>query len=73
MANNTMNIVKLNQYEGYVGLAYTRVSSKKQEKEGNGLDSQEERCKADLASIGVPYEQTFRDTFTGKWPVEIDH
>jgi len=59
------NTANINPYEGCVGLVYTRVSSKKQETEGNGLDSQEERCKADLASVGVPYAKTFKDTYTG--------
>ena len=56
---------KIHPYEGRVGLVYPRVSSKKQEKEGSGLDSQEGRCIADLKSIGIPHEKTFPDTFSG--------
>ncbi len=58
------NIV-VNPYEGRVGLVYPRVSSARQASEGSGLDSQEERCIADLKSIGVPHEKTFPDTFSG--------
>ena len=54
-----------NPYEDRVGLVYARVSTKKQETEGSGLDSQNERCIAELKSKGVPYEKTFQDTFTG--------
>ncbi len=52
-------------YEGRLGLVYARVSSKKQETDGSGLDSQEDRCVADLKSIGVKHIRTFADTFTG--------
>ncbi len=52
-------------YEGYQGLIYARVSSKRQEKEGHGLDSQVGRCKNDLLSICVELQETFRDSFTG--------
>ena len=54
-----------NPFEGYVGLVYARVSSKKQETEGSGLQSQDGRCIKDLQSIGVPHLFTFRDSFTG--------
>ncbi len=54
-----------NPYEGRVGLAYIRVSSKNQEISGHGRESQEERCKQDLHSISVPYVRAFPDTFTG--------
>ncbi len=54
-----------NPYAGREGLVYVRVSSKRQEKEGHGRESQEERCKQDLRSIGVPFVKTFPDTFTG--------
>ena len=54
-----------NPYEGRVGLVYTRVSSKKQETEGTGLQSQETRCIGDLRTIGVPYLKTFPDSFSG--------
>ena len=53
------------KYAGRVGLVYARVSSKKQETEGHGRDSQEGRCKEDLRSVNVPYHRTFPDTFTG--------
>lgn len=54
-----------NPYEGRVGLVYPRVSSKKQETQGHGRESQESRCVKDLVAIGVPFEKTFPDTFTG--------
>ena len=56
---------RVNQYEGRVGLVYARVSSKKQETEGSGLDSQEERCIKHLKAIGVPYEKTYAETYSG--------
>src|SRR6185369_10903180 len=54
-----------NPYEGRVGLVYARVSSKRQEIEGSGLGSQEERCVKYLNSISVPHEKTYPDTYTG--------
>lgn len=54
-----------NPYEGCLGLVYVRVSGKKQETQGYGRESQEGRCKADLASISVPFVKTFPDTYTG--------
>jgi len=56
---------KTNPYEDREGLVYARVSSKRQEVEGSGLQSQEERCIKDLNSIGVPYSKSFLDSFTG--------
>lgn len=53
------------KYTGRTGLVYVRVSSKKQEIEGHGRESQEQRCKQDLVSIKVPHEKTFPDTITG--------
>ncbi len=52
-------------YGGREGLVYARVSSRRQETEGTGLQSQEERCKSDLRSIEVPCAKTFRDSFSG--------
>jgi site-specific DNA recombinase len=52
-------------YEGCFGLVYARVSSKKQELEGSGLQSQEGRCIAELSAISVPYERSFLDSFSG--------
>ena len=52
-------------YDGYQGLIYARVSSKRQETEGQGLDSQVGRCETDLSSVGVNVKETFRDSFTG--------
>jgi site-specific DNA recombinase len=52
-------------YEDREGLVYARVSSKKQEIEGTGLQSQEGRCIDDLNSIAVPYRRTFPDSYTG--------
>lgn len=40
---------------------YCRVSSEKQVKEGNGLDSQEHRCREYAASLGLEVENVFRD------------
>lgn len=40
---------------------YCRVSSEKQVKEGNGLESQEHRCKAYAASLGLEVENVFKD------------
>ncbi|HEY1041128.1 MAG TPA: recombinase family protein [Candidatus Paceibacterota bacterium] len=52
-------------YENREGLVYARVSSKRQEMEGSGLQSQEGRCISDLNVIGVPHKKTFQDSFTG--------
>ena len=52
-------------YEGREGLVYARVSSKRQEIEGSGLQSQESRCVNDLRTIGVPYKRSFLDSYTG--------
>ena len=65
MANGKNDIAKVNPYEGYDGLVYVRVSDKKQEKEGHGRESQEERCKNELASMKVPHDRSFIDTYTG--------
>lgn len=54
-----------NPYMGREGVVYVRVSSKRQELEGHGRESQEERCKQDLRHQNVPYCKTFADTFTG--------
>lgn len=56
---------KDNSYDGRIGLVYARVSSPTQAAYGHGLESQEARCISDLKSIGVPYEKTFPDSFTG--------
>jgi DNA invertase Pin-like site-specific DNA recombinase len=40
---------------------YCRVSSEKQVNEGNGLDSQEHRCRKYAASLGLEVESVFRD------------
>ncbi len=58
-------LLNKNPYEDRIGLVYARVSSKKQEIEGSGLDSQEGRCINDLRSIKVSYKKSFRDSFTG--------
>jgi site-specific DNA recombinase len=52
-------------YEGREGLVYARVSSKRQEANGTGLQSQEGRCIAELRMRDVPHIETFPDTFTG--------
>lgn len=55
----------INPYAGRDGLVYARVSSKRQETDGSGLGSQEGRCINELELLGVPYDKTFPDTFTG--------
>lgn len=55
----------ISDYKGYAGLVYARVSSKKQETEGSGLDSQIQRCISRLESIGVEPVETFRDSISG--------
>jgi DNA invertase Pin-like site-specific DNA recombinase len=40
---------------------YCRVSSEKQVREGNGLDSQEHRCRKYAASLNLEVESVFRD------------
>ncbi len=42
-------------------LIYCRVSSEKQVKEGNGLDSQEHRCRDYAKSLGLDVDCVFRD------------
>ncbi|MBI4599283.1 recombinase family protein [Candidatus Uhrbacteria bacterium] len=54
-----------NPYRGREGLVYVRVSSKRQELDGTGLESQEGRCARELELLNVPHVQTFPDTFTG--------
>lgn len=61
----TITLDKDNPLEGRVGLIYARVSTVRQVIEGSGLDSQEARCIAHLESLNVPYEKSFRDSFTG--------
>ena len=51
--------------EGYVGLPYLRVSSKRQEIEGTGLQSQEKRCLLELSRREIPHEKSFFDSFSG--------
>lgn len=54
-----------NPYQGREGLVYCRVSSKRQETEGSGLQSQEGRCIEDLKSIKVKYIKSFLDSYSG--------
>lgn len=54
-----------NPFEGREGLVYARVSSKKQETDGSGLQSQEGRCISYLESNGIPHTKSFADSFTG--------
>ncbi len=46
-------------------VVYCRVSSKSQETEGHGLESQEVRCREYAASKGYQVEAVFPDTITG--------
>lgn len=50
---------------GRLGLVYARVSSKKQETEGSGLESQESRCRQYLMQLEVPHKRSFHDSYTG--------
>ena len=52
-------------YKDRDGLVYVRVSSKKQEVEGHGRESQENRCRQELSTLGVVYRKTFPDTYSG--------
>lgn len=63
--NSSFGKTGTSAYESMQGLVYARVSSKRQEIEGSGLQSQENRCIKDLATVGVPYVKTFRDSYTG--------
>jgi DNA invertase Pin-like site-specific DNA recombinase len=54
-----------NDLTGRTGLIYARVSSKRQETDGSGLESQENRCLNDLHSLGIPHARTFFDSFSG--------
>ncbi len=64
-ANNTTNNQSEQSFKGREGLVYARVSSKRQEIEGSGLQSQEGRCVKYLESIQVPYIKSFLDSFPG--------
>ena len=55
----------VNSYDEREGLIYPRVSSDRQKAEGHGLESQEERCKAELARLGILYVKTFPDSYSG--------
>lgn len=46
-------------------LIYCRVSSRKQEEEGSGLDSQEHRCREKARQLGCEIEAIFPDTISG--------
>ncbi len=56
---------KATSLEGYFGVVYARVSTKRQETEGTGLSSQEGRCKKELGTMGVVYKKSFLDSYTG--------
>lgn len=46
-------------------LIYCRVSSKRQEKEGHGLESQEHRCRTYAEQKGYEVESVFQDSYSG--------
>ena len=46
-------------------LIYIRVSSRNQEQDGHGLESQETRCRQHAAAKGYKVEAVFPDTITG--------
>ena len=48
-----------------IALIYCRVSSIKQTVDGDGLNSQEHRCRAYAASRGYPVEAVFPDSISG--------
>lgn len=48
-----------------IALVYCRVSSDRQKNEGQGLDSQEHRCREYAARKGYVVEKVFQDSFTG--------
>ena len=56
-----MNSLKTLEKEYTKAVIYCRVSSEKQVKEGNGLDSQEHRCRAYAETLGLEVENVFRD------------
>ena len=56
---------EIKPYAGRVGLVYVRVSGSRQASEGHGRESQEGRCKKELATVGIPFEKSFPDTYTG--------
>jgi site-specific DNA recombinase len=51
--------------DGRFGLVYARVSSKRQELEGSGLQSQASRCVSSLQRDNIPHEKTFSDSYSG--------
>ncbi len=51
---------------------YCRVSSKKQEIDGNGLSSQEHRCTQKALELGYSIKGIFRDTITGSTMIRDD-
>jgi len=57
----SMNLSSAKEKEYAKALIYCRVSSEKQVKEGNGLDSQEHRCREYATSLGLEVESVFRD------------
>lgn len=54
-----------NHTEKQNALIYCRVSSKSQEEEGHGLDSQEHRCRRYAGEKGYDVAAVFPDTITG--------
>ena len=62
---NTTQTKPSNPFEGREGLVYARVSSKRQETEGSGLESQEGRCINELKALKIPHTKTFPDSFSG--------
>ncbi len=46
-------------------LVYCRVSSKSQETDGHGLESQEARCRQYAEAKGYDFAAVFPDTITG--------
>jgi site-specific DNA recombinase len=63
--NKIFQVVGEKSLKDHLGLIYTRVSSKKQETEGSGLQSQEERCIRELSALNVPHIRTFPDSYSG--------
>jgi len=60
-----MNVQNKENIKPSKALIYCRVSSKSQEEEGHGLQSQETRCREHASAKGYDVEAVFPDTITG--------
>ena len=71
MINGTHLKTAEESYETMIGIIYTRVSTRQQEKEGTSLDTQVEKCLklADERGIYVPKENILREQGSGIDPL----